>query len=104
MARKKSTKKSKKIRSSSILPKSEGALIKKINVAWGNFLTFLIAFIFSFVLLKFSTNELFINFFGVLSILTGFIAFAFLIVFLVLIVVRKSREPVKQKKLKKKKK
>lgn len=91
MARKK--KKSKKSS-----PKKENSASKRINLAWRNFLTFLLIFIFSYVLYTFSTTKLFQNFFGIFFVITGFMALAFLIVFLVLIVVKKSKGKKKSKK------
>lgn len=96
MARKK--KKSKKS------SKKAGAASRRINLAWRNFVTFLLIFIFSYVLYSFSTTELFQNFFGIFFIITGFMALAFLIVFFVLIVIKKSKEKGKRKKKSKKNK
>ncbi len=60
----------------------------RIGLAWKNLLLFLIIFIFSFILYTFSSNDLLKNFFGVLSIIFGFLTFAFLIAFIVLIILR----------------
>jgi len=51
-----------------------------------NFTLFLILFIVSFLLYSFSVNALFINFFGLLSIIFGFVTLAFLIALVVLLI------------------
>jgi hypothetical protein len=68
------------------------ALSSRIETSWKNFMLFLILFIFSFVLYSVSSTDIFLNLFGILSILFGFVAFALLIVLLVfLILKRRSR-------------
>jgi hypothetical protein len=64
----------------------------KLNLAWKNFILFLILFIVSWVLYSMSSNALFINFFAIISMITGFVAFAFLIVLLVLWVLKISKK------------
>ena len=64
----------------------------RIGLAWKNLILFLIIFIFSFILYTFSSNDLLKNFFGVLSIIFGFLTFAFLIAFIVLIILRAERK------------
>jgi len=64
----------------------------RIGLAWKNLILFLIIFILSFILYSFSSNDLLKNFFGVLSVIFGFLAFAFLIVFIVLIILRTERK------------
>ena len=49
-----------------------------------NFILFLVLSIISFVFYKASINELFVNFFGVLAIVFGFITLAFLIALIIL--------------------
>jgi len=60
----------------------------RIGLAWKNFLLFLIISIISFVLYTFSSNDLLKNFFGVLLIIFGFLTFALLISFIVLLILR----------------
>ncbi len=56
-----------------------------------NFSLFLILFMVSFLLYSFSVNVLFANFFGVLSILFGFVALAFLIALVTLLMVKSKK-------------
>ena len=58
-------------------------LKKKVDVARKNLLFFVILFIISLVLYSISSNTLLVTFFGMASIIFGFIAVAFLIAFLV---------------------
>jgi hypothetical protein len=64
----------------------------RVGLAWRNLILFLIIFIFSFLLYSFSSSDLLKNFFGILSIIFGFLAFAFLIVFIVLFILKKARK------------
>jgi len=68
--------------------KTSKSLKDRVNLAWKNFLLFLIISIISFVLYTFSSNELLKNFFGVLLIIFGFLTFALLISFIVLLILR----------------
>ena len=62
---------------------------KKIAVLLNNLLLFIALSLVSLVLTQFSSgNAFFVNLFSVLTVVFGFIALAFLIVFLVLILVR----------------
>ena len=58
-------------------------LKKKIDVARKNLIFFTILFIISLVLYSISSNTLLVTFFGVVSMIFGFVAVAFLIAFLV---------------------
>ncbi len=64
----------------------------RIGLAWKNLILFLIIFIVSFLFYNFSSSELLKNFFGILSIIFGFLTFAFLVVFIVLLILRKARK------------
>ncbi len=64
----------------------------KLNLAWKNFLLFLSIFVVSLILYNMSSNTLFINFFALISMIAGFVAFAFLIVLLVLWILKISRK------------
>lgn len=68
------------------------SLKDRINLAWKNLLLFLIIFIISFVLYTFSSNDLLKNFFGVLSIIFGFLTFALLIAFIVLVILKTEKK------------
>ena len=94
MARKKSVRrvKPKRVRSSrKSRPRRSGKstrritsnLGKKIDVARKNLISFTILFIISLVLFNISSNTLLVTFFGVVSMIFGFVAVAFLIAFLV---------------------
>jgi len=61
---------------------------RKISVLLNNLLLFIALSLVSLVLTQFSSSAFFINLFSVLTIVFGFIALAFLIVFLVLILIR----------------
>jgi hypothetical protein len=64
----------------------------RVGLAWKNLILFLIISIFSYIFYRFSSTDLLKNFFGILSIIFGFLAFAFLITFIVLLILRKSRK------------
>ena len=64
----------------------------KLDLAWKNFLLFLAIFVVSLILYNMSSNALFINFFAIIYMIAGFVAFAFLIVLLVLWVLKVSRK------------
>jgi len=61
---------------------------RKVSVLLNNLLLFIALALVSLVLTEFSSNIFFVNLFSVLTIVFGFIAVAFLIVFLVLLLVR----------------
>ena len=65
---------------------------KKFNLAWKNFLFWLILSILSLVLFKISSNPLWVNLFGILWVILGFIAVAFLIVVLVFLFLKGFRK------------
>lgn len=86
MAKKKSVKKSKRSSKSKtkLKTKKASSLGNRVNIAWKKFTLFLIIFFVSFVFYNVSMNELFRNFFGIFSVILGFLSFAFLIAFIVL--------------------
>ena len=61
---------------------------RKINLALRNLILFVIISFISFILYKVSSNEVLLNFFNLLYIVAGFIALAFLIVLLILVLLR----------------
>jgi hypothetical protein len=61
---------------------------RKIGVAFKNLVLFLFLFIVSILLKNVSNSQLLINFFWLLSLITGFVALAFLIVWLVFVILR----------------
>ncbi len=67
-------------------------LIQRIDLAWKNFVVFIILFILSFVLYSASSSDLLINLFAILSIFLGFLALAFLIVFVVLSILKSGKK------------
>lgn len=83
MAKKKRVKKTRRS-SKSKDAKKAFPLRQRTNVAWRNFTFFLVIFLVSLVFYSISMNELFKNFFGILSVILGFLTFAFLISFIVL--------------------
>ena len=56
---------------------------RKINLVLKNLILFIILFVLSFVLYSVSEQEMYVNLFGLLSVILGFIGVAFLIVLLV---------------------
>ncbi|HUW43671.1 MAG TPA: hypothetical protein VMV95_01765 [Bacillota bacterium] len=64
----------------------------KIHLAWKNLILFLVIALFSFIFYLFSSADLLKNFFGIVAIIFGFLAFAFLIVFIVLFILKKSKK------------
>jgi hypothetical protein len=71
--------------------KTAGSAKNKLNLAWKNFLLFLAISVVSLILYSMSSNTLFINFFAIIFMITGFVAFAFLIVLLVFWILKISR-------------
>jgi len=67
------------------------SLRNKIDVLWKNLVLFLVLFVFSYLLYSISSSALFLNLFGTLAILFGFISFALLLVLMVFLVLRASR-------------
>ena len=61
---------------------------RKISVLLNNLLLFIALSLVSLVLTQFSSTAFFVNLFSVLTIVFGFIAVAFFIVFLVLLLLR----------------
>jgi hypothetical protein len=61
----------------------------KFDRALRNLILFLILFIGSMVLYNVSSSSLFLNLFGILSIVLGFVSLAFLIVVIVLLLSKK---------------
>lgn len=86
MARKKRTRKNTKFKRTVRYDK------RKFNLAWKSFLFWLILSILSLVLYKVSSNPLWVNLFGILWIVLGFIAVAFLIVVLIFLFMKGFRK------------
>ena len=82
----------KKVKTKSKTVKKSASLRYRIGLAWKNLLLFLIIFVVSFVLYSFSSNDLLKNFFGIISIIFGFLTFAFLIAFIVLAILRTGKK------------
>jgi len=94
MARKKKVKRKSSVKRVSVKRASAGksvSLNTRFSIARKNFFLFLVLFIFSFALYNFSTSELFLTLFGILSIIFAFLALAFLIAFTVLFIVNKKK-------------
>ncbi len=64
----------------------------RTDLAWKNFALFLVLFLLSFVLYNFTSSELLKNFFGILSVVLGFLAFAILIAFVVLVILKSGKK------------
>ena len=72
--------------------KSKSSIVSRVNMAQKNFVVFFVFFIVFLVLNNFSTNILFENFFGVLSIIFGFISLALLISLIILFILNSGRK------------
>ena len=68
------------------------SLKNKINISWRNFVIFLVLFIASFLFYNFSSGSLFLNLFGLLSILFGFLSLALLIVLVVFLILKSGKK------------
>ena len=65
----------------------------RTDLAWKNFALFLVLFLLSFVLYNFTEpGGLLNNFFGILSVILGFLAFAILIAFIVLVILKSGKK------------
>ncbi|MEK6847790.1 MAG: hypothetical protein AABX50_01540 [Nanoarchaeota archaeon] len=67
-------------------------LKNKIQVSWRNFLIFLVLFIVSFVLYLLSSTPVFLNLFGLLSIIFGFLSLALFIVLMVFLILKSGKK------------
>ncbi len=65
--------------------KTISSVKKRIELAWKNLLFFAVLFVLSYVLYSVSSNPLLLNMFGILSIVLGVVAVAFLLSVLVLL-------------------
>jgi preprotein translocase subunit SecG len=65
-----------------------GSVQSRISLTWKNLLLFLVLFGISLALWNFSSTPLYDNLFGLLSIITGFLAFAFFIILIVLAILK----------------
>ena len=63
----------------------------RIAIAWKNLLLFLVLFIISYIFYKFFSEPLIVNLFGLLLIISGFLAFAFFIILMVLVILKSER-------------
>jgi len=66
-------------------------LKNRISLAWKNLLLFLVLFIVSLIFYKSSSDSLIVNLFGILMIILGFLAFAFLIIWIILIILKSEK-------------
>lgn len=62
---------------------------RRLSIAWRNLLLFLVLFAVSLIFYRFSVSDFYTNLFGLLSIVTGFLAFAFLVIVVLLKIVNK---------------
>jgi len=60
----------------------------RIRIAWRNLVLFVILFLTSYLLYTFSNTNLFSTFFGIMSIIFGFVSLSFLMALIVLLVSR----------------
>jgi len=66
-------------------------LQNRISLAWKNLILFLVLFVVSLIFYKSSSDLLIVNLFGLLLIILGFLAFAFLIIWIVLLILRSEK-------------
>ncbi len=71
-------------------------LRNRVEIVWKNLVVFLILFIFSFVLYSASSSALFLNLFGMLSIIFGFVSFALLIVLIVFLILKAGAREIRK--------
>lgn len=79
----------KKVKKTSKKTKKGKSNKQKINIVIRNLVLFAILTLISFLLYSVSTNELLINFFYLIAMVLGFVAFAFLIILLVFFFMKK---------------
>ncbi len=96
MAKKKSARKKKSSKSRAKSNKNV-SVKKRTELAWRKFLFFLMIFLVSFVFFSLSINELFKNFFGILSVVFGFLSFAFLVIFIIFLLLKSDKKSRKKK-------
>jgi len=71
--------------------RSEGSPRNRLNLAWANFVFFLVIFVLSLILYKVLPNILLQNFFGVVSVISGIVAAALLISAIVISILRSGK-------------
>ena len=89
---KKKVKKSRKVRRSANKSKRASYKKNKVRLVLKNLFLFIVLFVLSLVLYNVSSNELLSNLFWILALITRFVSVAFLIAWLVLIVLRYSNK------------
>jgi len=73
------------------LPENKEKFKSKINLVVRNLLTFAVLFVFSIILYvvsKSASNEMMINLFWILSLLTGFLSVTFILVLLIFLIIK----------------
>ena len=81
-----------KVKTKSGIKKSLLSFEDRVNLAWRNLTLFILLFLLSFVFYWLATSPSLTLFFGILSIILGFLAFAFLIAYVVLLMVKKGKK------------
>ncbi|MBU2615990.1 MAG: hypothetical protein KKC19_02705 [Nanoarchaeota archaeon] len=90
MAKKKRVTKKKGVSRKTVSHKSD-SFPARIRIAWRNLVLFVILFLASYLLYTFSNTNLFSTFFGITSIILGFVSLSFLIALMVLLVSRSKK-------------
>jgi len=67
------------------------SFVSRLGIAKRNLFFFIALFILSYVLYNFSTSELFLTFFGILSVVVAFLVLAFLISIVVILLSGKKK-------------
>ncbi len=91
VAKKSGRKVSKKTTKASVTSKGSSKVIaskKKFNLIVSNLLIFTSMFVVSLGLYLISSNELYVNMFWMISLITGFLSVSLLLVFLIFVVLR----------------
>jgi len=94
MARKKRVSRSRRAkasRASSVQTFRNMPIQNRFTLAWKNLILFVVLFVISFILYNASTNSLITNLFGLLSIILGFLALAFFIIWIVLAILKSDK-------------
>jgi len=71
--------------------KVSASISTRMKLAWRNLLLFLILSVVSYMLYSVSQTNLFLTFFGILSIIFSFVTLAFFIAFVVLLISRNKK-------------
>jgi len=78
----------KKRRVSKTSVNNTASLKNRFELAWRNFILFLVLFIISLLLTSVTSSDLLSNFFGISAMIFGFVSLALLIVIIILVITK----------------